>query len=460
MLTSLAVLALGGATAYAIKRYRTLPENSPYDVVLDIDNIVHLRQGWKVYVSTRNEQQISFDVKNPKNIVSVLGLFNHGKTFVLAHLTSENLKHGYRVSTKGISLKMSTVPTSQNFISIDTRGSDSCVGFTNLNEHRATDAFLRELALHLSTVVIIVVNRLRQSDQVYINSITRALNNGQVVTRQLYVVHNFLLTENPCEIDELIEKEICGVFQAQEEHINLGGKDSIFWQSSRDTDTYNQKKVTILHFVLARENSAAGKIWNQKTFNLMRTLIDMSVKTRRESNLLDEIIDFTNERLPSYVKFPQVSSKVFFDADEGLVTLDGNQSTFPLELLDLTFDDSGRIVSCGNSASPIYNFIEAEDSYDLHLNMAAIRESDEEKPKVDVRLTPYGFEITTTRTLHPKFKVENRYLRKDMMYGKVVLKENFPSRIDLSKPREILKVGDMWYIRFFKEKVSPTVDKI
>jgi GTPase SAR1 family protein len=453
---------------FTLRTLHLLSEDSPYDLVVDINNICNISNGWKVLISMRyqNQEKINyFDVKSPKNLVAILGQFNHGKTYILGNITSEKLEQGYMVSTKGISMKRSTVASSQNFISIDTQGSDSCVEYELLYERRATDAFLRELALHLSTIAIVVVNRLRRSDQVYINGLVKGFCDGKGLTRQLFVVHNFVQTEDPCEVDELIKEEICGVFQATKESSSIEGKEVVYWRSTMTTDTYNQQNVTILHFVIAKGGSAAGDVWNQQTFLFMRTLIDLSVKTRRPSNLIDEIVDFTNEKLSSYVRIPKDFPQVIFNVEEGLITLNqitgGRDFTEPinrLELLDLTFDDSGTIISPGNAALPVYNLVEAEDWYDLHLNMAGTRERNEENPRAEVRVTPHGIEITTTRHIPPKYDIKGRFLRQDMMYGKVILSESFPSRVDTIKPREVTKVGDMWYIRYFKEKLKPEVE--
>lgn len=105
-----------------------------YDIVIDIDNILDVNNGWNVYYSP----ELLSRAENPgpnldklenytsKVIVSVLGLFNKGKTWLLNKVcTGEKLASGRHVTTKGLSFKEPTGDAIRDIILLDTAGTSS-----------------------------------------------------------------------------------------------------------------------------------------------------------------------------------------------------------------------------------------------------------------------------------------------------------------------------------------------
>jgi hypothetical protein len=443
------------------------------DMVIEIDNICNLPNGWNVKMEKPGIDLPSTRTDMPRNLVSMLGQFNCGKTFVLSQLRGEKMT--YIPSTKYLRVKLPLNDAFQKFFSIDMKGSDSYVTSDNCIEEQATEAFLSELVLKLTTIPIIVVNTLRHSDLLYLESILHGLHEQHGDTCQLFLVHNFFQTRDNSEMAILIEKEICKFFNATQVTMEIK-KDwkTKYWKSSKVIGTYTQKELQINHFVLAHNGSLAGMTWNQDTFMTIRHLIEESDHTRRSFNLIEDVVSFTNEKLECYVKVPVSLPKVIFDAKKNVITLEQpkesisfplsvtDQSnlnlsstmnitpyqTIKLELLRFNYNYFRPTIST-KTTSPLYNLIETEHFYDLHLNLAGTRVCNEKRPEPHFEITPYEVKITSLRKNPHKFDIQCRKLRQDMAFGEVVLNEHFSVQIE--EEYDVDTVGDMYYFRFYKQ---------
>ena len=80
-----------------------------YDAIIDIDSIRFLKErGWKIiYPIKEKENDVKlFLQKANKSIVSILGHSNRGKTYILQRICGVNLKSGYQIQTRGLSIKI------------------------------------------------------------------------------------------------------------------------------------------------------------------------------------------------------------------------------------------------------------------------------------------------------------------------------------------------------------------
>jgi hypothetical protein len=156
-----------------------------YDIIIRINNISDLRtQGWEILLSKHAKTIVptrmifagdtassnSLFEQRKGIIATVLGAYNRGKSYLLKKLCKIELPAGNLISTEGISITAGK-ENYRNLVFLDTAGTDTAVKNDEITSKKATEALLREVVLHLSTVIIIVVNRLRASDQIYINEV-------------------------------------------------------------------------------------------------------------------------------------------------------------------------------------------------------------------------------------------------------------------------------------------------
>ena len=95
-----------------------------YDIVVDINSIMKLNQGWEIkyFGDTQKIKDSKRKIKTSnKNFISVLGHSNRGKTYILQKICKEELQPGYEITTKGISIKS----YGNNAILLDTVGTNA-----------------------------------------------------------------------------------------------------------------------------------------------------------------------------------------------------------------------------------------------------------------------------------------------------------------------------------------------
>mmetsp|Transcript_29668 Transcript_29668/g.40989 ORF Transcript_29668/g.40989 Transcript_29668/m.40989 type:complete len:488 (-) Transcript_29668:85-1548(-) len=473
ILVPLALCGLGAAAfggKKLIEVFRKLPPDSPYDLVIEIDNITELHNGWDIGVRFESIEELQpqlspyvpkrknakGEVRNEperKNLIAVTGQFNHGKTWFLSRLSSENLKKGNMVHTKGLSLKFSEVKDCKNFVLLDTEGSDSCVPENQIEEKRATESFQRELVLQLATIVVVVVNRLRRSDQVYIKSVIKNLCQQQSDPhdmKSLYIVHNFVGTAKVEDVDKLINQEVEGTFKAKRESLLVSGigGEATFWQSKQKAPTADEHTVTLQHFVVAEEGTEAGDKWNKQSFKLIHQLIEGAYASKREIRIIPEVISFAEQRLPHYVRYqnPQLE---FTDACK--IQLKGDFPKEKPELTLMSFDPAGFLLSVSNSNGtirPPVNIVETGHYYDVTLSLCGLQEP----PKAKF-LPGNKVQISASRPIYndfPPHTLPSRFLHKDIGLEPIVFLETFSKRIDTKRKTLSMDKDGLYSYRIYK----------
>lgn len=289
--------------------------NTPYDIIIRINSLFDLRSvGWEILLGEHVENMISVDMapgnNNDENIqsditrkttidvkegavVTVLGAYNRGKSFLLNQLCNVALPNGNLVHTEGISITAGK-ENYTNIVFLDTAGTDTPVKNDDIDCKRATEALLREVVLHLCTFIIVVVNRLRATDQVYIREI---LKHCQAIKKKagIIIVHNLLDIETAHDIEETIHNEVEYIFDAiprQIEPVLNGTTRTIKFFSSKKGD------IEVRHFILAKAGSEAAHVWNTQSLDGIMNLFQNSTEHQRSLDIIDSMISFVNSKLP------------------------------------------------------------------------------------------------------------------------------------------------------------------
>ncbi|CAF1540033.1 unnamed protein product [Adineta ricciae] len=276
----------------ALNKYRTTA--SPYDIVVRINKLLDLRtHGWEILLgehtksirpTTKDTGENSASVINEQKegvVVSVLGAYNRGKSFLLNQLCNVSLP-----ITAGRQ-------NYTNIVFLDTAGTDTPVRNDEIEYKRAREALLREVVLHLSTFIIIVVNRLRTTDQIYINQILKYYRNSPH-KKTIIIVHNLLDVEKIPDVDKIISEEIQWIFGAvqQKTQLSINGcvKDIIYFTSKQFGGT------DIRHYILGRSGSEADKLWNMQTIDGIMNFLQ-NTDNKRNLDLINDMITFINHKL-------------------------------------------------------------------------------------------------------------------------------------------------------------------
>lgn len=314
-------LAIGGGGTFIWDLYQKVSASTPYDVVIRINSLAALaKSGCEIVLgqNTKNvDPQKMTSGEGRGVIVSVLGSYNRGKSFLLNQLCDLKLPSGNLIHTEGISITAGR-NQSKNIIFIDTAGTDTAIPKDQLDDKKATEALLREIALHLCSYIIIVVNRLRATDQSYIRQVLTHSQNSQC-TRNIIIIHNLMDVETKKDMDEVIQNEVQRLFE--------GELDTIKLQMNQNSANVNffcsaHQDVKLRHFILAKHGSEAARIWNRQSIDGIMNILQTATDARRDLDVINEMISFVNTKLP----------QLFIDTDqEAQSSNENNQHKFEVQ---------------------------------------------------------------------------------------------------------------------------------
>ncbi|CAF1392210.1 unnamed protein product [Adineta steineri] len=268
-----------------------------YDVVLRIDSLESLSTtGWEIMLGPRaNDAQPQIPNKNDISgvVVTIIGSYNRGKTFLLNTLFNIELSSGNLVHTEGLSITAGR-NDADHIVFIDTAGSDTAIIEDKLDCRKATEALLKETALNLCTFAIIVVNRLRASDQSYIRQV---LTHPEVSkpSKRVYIVHNLMDVEAVEDAEKVIDTEVKSIFKAELKKFKVG-----MGPNATDVNYYHStnRGKDIRHFIFAKSNTPAAAVWNQQSIIGIMNSLTVATELRRNLDIVNEAMQFINTKLP------------------------------------------------------------------------------------------------------------------------------------------------------------------
>jgi len=260
-----------------------------------------LNDGWKIYFNSLFYESLEFDEENifvsinknrflneiPENsnvktlanksnerIVSFIGLYDKGKTFVLNNLSNTNLPSEKKVQSRGLSFKEFQIEADTKLILLDMIGSYSPVNVFNENsvmEKERTEQFLLDSVFEISDYFICVINDFTAIDQRYLDKLSKKLKNYKNKPfHEIIVFHNLKQVESQEILDHLWETQVAkiygeGLFQRTKvSAINpINGK---FQEKHVHWFQTNYSR----HVRLANDDSMLGNSLNPWTFSLVK----------------------------------------------------------------------------------------------------------------------------------------------------------------------------------------------
>jgi len=265
-----------------------------YDLVVDIQSIRHLTEarGWPLLF--RDEAVIDAFGQNKFVTLSVMGLYNRGKTHVLNQLSGNSFPAGLLLHTQGLSVMLPK--KKEKILFVDTAGTHMPALESDFDDKILTERLLQDLVLDLADVNIIVINSLTLSDQIYITTVWRRLKELLVqqgrapedVTRHLIILHNFRELTEVTDVEQMIQDDLVHFSEAKKEEIG----DSVYWTGANN----------LRHLVIAAENSPAGRKYNQMTYRTLYSWLtaDTATALEKRGNFLDRLKNYINRNVPNY----------------------------------------------------------------------------------------------------------------------------------------------------------------
>ena len=348
--------------------------NEKYDIVVDINSIMKLNPGWEItyYGDPNKIEESKKKIKTSnKNFISVLGHSNRGKTYILQKICKEELKPGYEITTKGISIKS----YGNNAILLDTVGTNAPLLVEDGDEDPRdqpdfyskkldeinlcqiiTNYIVQTFVIKYADILLCIVGMLTSSEQQFLNKIKK----NCAGKKKLIVIHNLIHCYEKSEVEnyinETLKKSIIHSFE--EVNIpNFEGDENNFNKYFIETDNGEGHEFDILHFIMANEkdkNDGKLRYFNEPTTQFIRDLIDQSVL--KEINLLDSLVE--------HIKF--ISIQVLEKELNEIKIVQGENNTEKIICLEdikakeVTADELDNIYFIGKHYEPPFRYYKNE----------------------------------------------------------------------------------------------------
>lgn len=285
------------------------PDKEFYAGIIDIPNMKSLLNGWAIDI---NDWAHYLDCcKNPGTIVSVIGNYSRGKTFLLELLTGNRLPHGFNVNTQGISILYLKDESGHQrpIIGLDTKGGGLPLDiYSNidkvklegdflaekLRDHSATEDLLQNFILEQASIVIVVVADLTFDDQKLVNKITRKFKGDS--SKKIIVVHNLYHTHYVEDAKYKVRTSILPSFNLEPvtfKKCKESENNSYFVDSSRG-------KI-VPHVLLAKKGTEAGDFFNVSTINYILNNI-YADNTSKPVDIVQAFHEYLQRNLGDYIQ--------------------------------------------------------------------------------------------------------------------------------------------------------------
>ena len=280
-----------------------------YDIVVDINSIKKLKEGWEIkyFANQENIKTLKDKIrKSNKNFISVLGHSNRGKTYILQKICKEKLKPGYEITTKGISIKS----YGENAFLLDTVGTNAplLVEESDKDPRDEPDFYSKQLdeinlcqiitnyivqtfVIKYADILLCIVGMLTSSEQQFLNKIKKNCSGK----KKLFVIHNLIHCYERSEVEDYInntlKKSIIHSFD-EVKIPNFEGDENNFNKYFIETDNGEDHEFDILHFIMANDidkNNQQLRFFNEPTTQFIRDQIDHSVM--KDINLLESLVE-------------------------------------------------------------------------------------------------------------------------------------------------------------------------
>lgn len=253
-----------------------------YDCILDIENFYDLSStGWNVVI---NDELIKTDILG--STLSIVGMYDKGKTFILNKLTNSEFGSSKKVTTKGLSFKRVDIDQTK-FIIIDTAGFNSPINIKKMQERekKYTEAFIQELAFGLSDYFIIVVNDFTAKDQKFLRSLMKK-NESNKERQSIIVIHNFKDVESKDLHDYAWESQVVSVFQSEDEN----GAQNLLVSIGTESLLISLYKTRFsTHFSLVNDKSLYGKHYNRFAIECIKQTLKYQIMSSKQENLYNNL---------------------------------------------------------------------------------------------------------------------------------------------------------------------------
>ena len=249
-----------------------------YDCILQMMSLADFAHSKKIWLLRALSSDFDPETIHDVRIISVVGLFNKGKTFLLNKLFGLRLPSGQTYETQGLSF---VYLKERRMLLVDSPGVQSTVSYKadcidRVIDAQSTEAFIFEFVSQVSDHIIFVVNDFTSSEQKYVQMFEQKEQIRSKPARELIVMHNLCTTVDPKEAEDLFKKQITSRYDGVPSHLG-----HLMYTARR--------YPAVHHYAICKDLSEAAKRFNGSNIQLLVQHLEQ-VKKLPEPIILKQLV--------------------------------------------------------------------------------------------------------------------------------------------------------------------------
>ena len=388
-----------------------------YDCILQVDNFSDIsKEGWILKIPQKEE----FKLKKCGSVFALVGLYNKGKTFILNQLTGSLFGSGQSCTTEGISMKEVTIDSDRFFV-LDTAGTNSPIDLTKIEERdkKITEVFIQDLALNIADYFILVVNDFTSKDQKILKRIDQHVKD-QKQFKSIFVIHNFQNVKEEALHNHVWQNQVIRIFSPLEKNGEMLTSVIVRLDDGRaeqrNVPFYKAEYST--HYSLVNNTSDYGIEFNRSSIQLIKDTIKRQICHANTNTLYETLKDKIKVSLSTTTL--DITEKENIEIIK-CATIDNWATLVPRRGLKFLQQ---------NEFEPIYDFFEANDHYNIILDIPGMSRED-----IEISLGDHLTTISGNRVKDHQMNTAETHRR----FGKFNLEFRIPSGFKskpIKKPEE------------------------
>ena len=387
-----------------------------YDVIIDINSILNLKEGWKVEMTERGAKKYE-DFKDEELIrIGVVGNVNKGKTFILSKLSKIILPSGTSISTKGISVKYPELKDNnkRKYILLDSAGLETPIKKDDISKLRVslednkdnelennsennddsnknselkkikikdqkfkekirdiliTESFLQNFIISNSNILLLIVDLLNTSEQKLINKIKHDIKKAnKKEIKKLFIIHNLKTYRTKEQVEKYLNEVLfnSGTFDLQRHEDITADTKTIEGEHFTETE---EKDIKVYHLIFAADDSEAGNYYNKYTINFIEKQYS-DVYTKTKFDIIEEVkkqFSISSKRyLNKKIELSDFNSNEEIKQEKLILLKDKNQE---VSLKKCFTDELGYQQFKGSGFEPPYTLFKKDNILDLRIEV-------------------------------------------------------------------------------------------
>ena len=362
------------------EKYEKKKSEDFYDVIIKINSIRNLVDGWEISMNKKGEDNYDKFSKKSFIRIGVIGNENKGKTTILKKLSDFDLPTGYSIKTEGLSIKYPQLKEYPNLkiVLLDSAGFETPVlnfKIKNINNKNSeldfiekardkslTEVFLQNYIIKNSDLLLLVFGKLSFEEQKLLLKVKRDM---KIVKRQeaLIVIHNLKEFERKVQVENYIQKILSNSSTFHLIPTTGNNKEKLVknWKFFYEPNT-NPK---IFHLIFAREGTEAGNYYNKDS---IKFILDKTndITDRHPFDVINSIKDTFCSVSESILEEPLNNEEIIIEKNKKIKL---NNKEKKIKLKKCLIDEIGISNFLSNGFEPKYDYYRKKDKLIINLEM-------------------------------------------------------------------------------------------